>query len=56
MEVAINRMGGLTVSYMAPDKMARLVSRTAMEKYLKNNPTLELPTNNFCFGKPYPGL
>ena len=47
-KVAINRIGGMTVSYMAPDKITQLVSRTAMEKYLKNNPALELPINNFC--------
>ena len=53
-EVAID---GMTVSYMAPDKITWLASLTAMEQYLKNNLTLELPTHpQLLLGKPYPEL
>ena len=46
--VDIDQTGGITISYMAPDKITGLESGTAIEQYLKKNPTLELPTHNFC--------
>ena len=51
-EVVIDQTGDrMTIYYMAPGKTTRLASRTAMERYLKNNPTLELSAHNFCWQK-----
>ena len=47
-EVDIDRAGGY-ISYIAPDGITRLESRTAMERYLKQHLTLDLPTLNFCW-------
>ena len=51
-EVAIDWMGGMTISYMAPDKITRLASRTAMEQYLNTGTTYQ----QLLLGKSYPGL
>ena len=42
-------MGDISISYIVPDKITRLVSRTATEQYLKRNRALGLPIHNFCW-------
>ena len=47
--VDINRAGNMTISYGSPDKVTRLESREAMERFLDQNPTLDIPTLDFCW-------
>ena len=46
--VDIDQAGGMNIFYIAPDKITRLESREAMERFLDWNPTLDIPTLNFC--------
>ena len=49
--VGIDQTGSLNISYLAPDTITRLDSRTAMERYLVDHPILNLPELNFCWDK-----
>ena len=50
-EVDIDRTGNMAISYIAPNKITRLESRTALERYLAKNPTFDLKPLNFCWDK-----
>ena len=50
-EVDIDRTGNMAISYIAPNKITRLESRTALEQYLTKNPTFDLKPLNFCWDK-----
>ena len=49
--VEIDQTGSLNISYLAPDTITRLDSRTAMERYLVDHPILDPPELNFCWDK-----
>ena len=47
--VHIDQQDNYSISYIAPDKIARLQLSEAMEQFLRENPTLDVSISDFCW-------
>ena len=50
-DVVFDQTGSMTISYIAPDQITWLESRTVMEQYLTKTPIPDLTILNFCWDK-----